>query len=189
MPIDKSTIAAIRARADLPVDAILADTVATLRHSGLNIGGIIQEEDDGFNAAQPITRLRDISDGSLIQISQDLGRDARGCRLDAGSLIEAASRIESAIEVGIDLLVLNRFGKSEAEGSGLRFVIERAILVGVPVLTAVRDQYVSAWNDFHGGMATWLPASPKAILAWCEKAIPYAGWAATRKLPEGLSID
>jgi hypothetical protein len=189
MSVDKPTIAAIRARADLPVDTILAETIAALRHSGLNVGGIIQEEYGAFNGGQPITRLRDISDGSLIQISQDLGRDAHGCRLDAGSLVEAASRIESAIEVGIDLLVLNRFGKSEAEGSGLRFVIERAILVGVPVLTAVRNQYVSAWNDFYGGMATWLPASPKAIFAWCEKAVPNAGWVSTRKLPEGLSID
>ncbi|MDQ2634870.1 MAG: DUF2478 domain-containing protein [Pseudomonadota bacterium] len=115
--------------------------------------------------------LRDISDGTLVRILQELGRDTRGCRLDPGALAEAARRVESAIGAGADLLLLNRFGKAEASGAGLRSVVERAILVGVPVLTAVHSGYVDAWNDFHGRMATWLPADPRPVLAWCRAAL------------------
>lgn len=168
--MDKPTIAAIRAKAGVPVDTILAEVASALRASGLNTAGILQEEHGGSDDSRPITRLRDISDGTLVQILQDLGRDARGCRLDAGALAEAACRVESAIGEGADLLILNRFGKAEAEGAGLRSVIERAMLVGVPVLTAVRGEYTGAWNDFHAGMATWLPADPGPILAWCRVA-------------------
>ncbi|WP_244491202.1 DUF2478 domain-containing protein [Paramesorhizobium deserti] len=161
-------IAAIRAEGGEPLDTVLAEVAAALRSSDLSIGGILQEEHYGFDGAHPITRLRDLSDGTLIQISQDRGRHARGCRLDPGALAEASRRLEDTIERGVDLLILNRFGKSEAEGTGLRSIIERAILAGTPVLIAVRGEYIPAWEDFHGGMATWLPPEMGAVLGWCR---------------------
>jgi hypothetical protein len=100
-----------------------------------------------------------------------LGREAHGCRLDPGALAEAAPLLEGMIETGADLLIINRFGKAEAEGAGLRSVIERAILVGVPVLTAVRAEYVDAWASFHAGLSMWLPPDSNAILSWCRMTL------------------
>ena len=54
--------------------------------------------------------------------------------------------------------MLNRFGKAEAEGGGLRSGFARAIDAGIPVLTAVRPPYREAWAQFHGGLAVDLPA-------------------------------
>ena len=170
MLMEIPAIAAIRADAGEPVDPIFADVTAALRRCGLRIGGILQEEHSGSGGARSVTRLRNLSDDTLIQISQDLGRHARGCRLDPGGLAEAARRLEAMVDTGVDLLILNRFGKSEAEGAGLRPIIERAILAGVPVLTAVRGEYASAWEQFHDGMAAWLPADARAVLAWCRAA-------------------
>ncbi|GAB1584420.1 DUF2478 domain-containing protein [Phyllobacterium phragmitis] len=164
---DMPAIAAVRADAGESVDPVLAEIAAALRPCGLRIGGIVQEEHQDSGAARPGTRLRDLSDGMLIQISWDRGRHARGCRLDPGALAEAARRLEDTVEAGVDLLILNRFGKSESEGAGLRTIIERAMLAGVPVLTAVRNEYAAAWDDFHGGMAVWLPIDTNAVLAWC----------------------
>ncbi|AGK56770.1 hypothetical protein HYPDE_25428 [Hyphomicrobium denitrificans 1NES1] len=167
MPIDTPVLAAIRATAGIPVDTVLAETAAALRSLGMNVRGILQEEYGGSDDMKPVTRLRDVADGTLIQISQDLGRNARGCRLDPGALAEAARRLENIVAGGADLLILNRFGRSEAEGTGLRPIIEGAILAGIPVLIAVRDEYAAAWDAFHAGMAVWLPADTKMVLDWC----------------------
>jgi hypothetical protein len=68
-------------------------------------------------------------------------------------------------------VILNKFGKAEADGSGFRSVIARAIEVGVPVLTAVKSAYREDWQRFHGGAATDLVPDPKATLAWCRNAV------------------
>jgi hypothetical protein len=137
----------------------------------VNVRGIIQEEFGGSDGVKPITRLRDVADGTLMQISQDLGPNARGCRLDPGALAEATRRLETIVEGGADLLILNRFGRSESEGTGLRPIIEGAILAGIPVLIAVRDEYIPAWDAFHEGMAVWLPADTNAVLDWYRTAV------------------
>lgn len=174
MSIDTPLIAAVRATTAVPVDAILAEVAAALRSWGLNVHGILQEECADSAGTKPITRLRDIADGTLIQISQNLGRNARGCRLDSQALAEAAVRLETTVESGADLLILNRFGRSEAEGTGLRSIIEGAIHAGIPVLIAVRDEYAVAWDDFHAGMGAWLPADVKAVLDWCRSTLARA---------------
>jgi len=171
MAIDIPVLAAIRATAGTPVDTTLAETAAVLRSTGMNVRGIIQEEFGGSDGIKPITRLRNVADGTLMQISQDLGPNARGCRLDPGALAEATRRLETIVEGGADLLILNRFGRSESEGTGLRPVIEAAILAGIPVLIAVRDEYIAAWDAFHAGMAVWLPADTKAVLDWYRSTI------------------
>ena len=55
-------------------------------------------------------------------------------------------------------MMLNRFGKAEAEGGGLRSAFVRAMEAGIPVLTAVRPPYIEAWSKFHGRLAVDLPA-------------------------------
>lgn len=176
MATDVPVLAAIRATGKIPVDATLAEAAAVLRSWGVNVRGIIQEEVGGADGAKPITRLRDVADGTLVQISQDLGPNARGCRLDPGALAEATRRLETIVEGGADLLILNRFGRSELEGTGLRPIIEGAILSGIPVLIAVRDEYIPAWDVFHEGMASWLPADTNAVLDWYRTTVaqPYA---------------
>jgi hypothetical protein len=171
MSIVLPMIAAVRATDAAPVDTILAEIAAVLRSWGLNARGILQEECVASAGSKPVTRLRDIADGTLIQISQDLGRNAHGCRLNPQALAEAAFRLETIVESGADLLILNRFGRSEADGAGLRSTIEGAINSRIPVLIAVRDEYAAAWDDFHAGMAVWLPADVKAVLEWCRTTL------------------
>ncbi|MFN3461522.1 MAG: DUF2478 domain-containing protein [Oceanibaculum sp.] len=172
-----SAIADIPFRGRAPVDALLAAVVLRLRQDGVRVVGFLQEDDSavlggeaGADACSTM-RLRDLDSGALHGISQDLGRFSEGCRLDSAALSEAAGRLEAALEAGADLLVVNRFGKAEADGSGLRPVIARAMAAGIPVLVPVREDYAPAWADFHGGMADSLPAEAEAVLDWCRRAL------------------
>ena len=159
-------VAGVVSRDREPVDPLLEGTARTLRAMGYRIGGFVQEERiaDGCCAA---TYLRDIDDGHSVLITQILGTEARGCRLDPQRLAEASVALLDSLDGGIDLLVLNRFGKDEAEGRGFRSVIEKALGLGIPVLFGVREAYAPALQVFAGDYGTTLPADEAAITAWC----------------------
>jgi hypothetical protein len=150
---------------------------------GLRVRGAIQ--DNAGDASCPAMSLVDLATGERYGISQQLGTHARGCRLDPGGLAVFAARLDAAIQDGCDLIILNKFGKAEAEGGGLRAALARAIDSGIPVLTAVRSPYSEAWLDFHGGLAADLAPSRAAALAWCRgvhnsSEARYRRWLANR---------
>ena len=150
----------------IPGDAVFDRVAARLRAQGLRVGGLVQREGPAPEGCCAAMDLEELDSGRLIRISQDLGPGARGCRLDPRGLAEAAIAAETALARGLDLLVINRFGKGEADGGGLRAVMAAALDAGVPVLTAVRPPYAEACTAFHGGMAAELPADEAAVLAW-----------------------
>lgn len=166
---DVPTLAAVHYEARYPIDEFMRSTAEALAGGGLRIAGVIQENgrnprEDGSCCAT--MTLIDLRTGERFKISQDLGTDARGCRLDPRGLADVEGRLDAAIATGVDLLVLNKFGRAESEGRGLREVLAHALGAGVPVLTAVRPPYDEAWQAFHGGLAASLTPQPAAVLAW-----------------------
>jgi nucleoside-triphosphatase THEP1 len=167
MAVDMTQLlAAIRYERGIEVSQILRDVVARLREESAVVGGVLQEAvqtDDGLCA---MLNVVDIRCGEKARITEDRGRNARGCKLDPRGLARIGPCIEDAIHAGVDLLVINRFGRAESEGRGLLPYVSDAIGVGIPVLTAVREPYVAPWQAFHGGLATDLPPSVESVMAW-----------------------
>jgi hypothetical protein len=97
--------------------------------------------------------LEELSSGETIEISQDRGQHARGCRLDVGELLRAMQLVTAALEAKPDLLILNKFGKTEAEGGGFRDLIIQAVGAAVPVLVAVPYRNLDTWRIFAGELA------------------------------------
>jgi hypothetical protein len=115
--------------------------------------------------------VRDLLSGEEILISSDRGNEARGCRLDAAAFVRIAAWVERALVEHVDLLVLNKFGKQEANGRGLRPLIAEALIAEIPVLTGVSRRNLADFLAFAGGSSTTLPSDREAIVAWCRKAI------------------
>jgi nucleoside-triphosphatase THEP1 len=166
--IQTKRIAGISFPSKFPIDTLLLDVVDALARTGLRLGGVVQYVATDPGRHVDVVRLRDLRDGSETRILQDLGREARGCRLDADAIAGVAARLERTLEDGADLLVVNRFGRGESEGHGLRTILERAVAMEMAVLVAVRTDYGNAWAAFHGGLAQDLPAEREAILAWAD---------------------
>lgn len=154
-----------------PVDAVLEAVARQLMAEGRIPGGFLQREGPAPAGCCAAMDLEDLRTGALIRISQDLGPAARGCRLDPRGLAEASAAAQSAIGQGIDLLIINRFGKGEADGQGLRAAMIAALEAGIPVLTAARPAYMPACAAFHGGLATVLNPDAAQILDWCRGAM------------------
>jgi hypothetical protein len=58
-----------------------------------------------------------------------------------------------ALRAAPDLLVLNKFGKTEVEGGGFRTLIAAAIEQAVPVLIGVPYRNIDPWRAFAGELA------------------------------------
>lgn len=164
-------LAAIRIADDTATDELLATVVRTLQQEGRTVAGFIQRQGCHDLSGHAEMLLEEIPSGRRFCISQPLGKDSRGCRLDPRAIADIAGPLLKAIESRPDLLVLNRFGKGESEGQGFRAVLEKAFLLGIPVLTSVKQTYVGAWETFAGSCSTSLPPALKDILDWSRTRI------------------
>jgi hypothetical protein len=153
-------------RDDEPDPPLLAFIEAATQR-GARIAGLVQERacPDGLCVLQDV-RVRDLVTGETLDIMQDLGRDATGCRVDPAA-IAAVARWLDAARAGIpDLLVVNRFGRLESEGGGMLAEIGQAFAEGLPMIIAVPRRYLDAWDAFACGLDTKLPPTLGAIEDW-----------------------
>jgi nucleoside-triphosphatase THEP1 len=152
------------------VDDVLAQAARRLKMDGLKIAGSIQWNEPVAGRRRCRMTLEDLASGRKILSSEDRGSEARGCHLDTSALEEAAVLATASLEPGIDLVIVNRFGKQEIAGRGFRQAIEAAVLLGLPVLAGVSEKNWSSWLAFAGDEAERLPVSLDAVLSWCRSA-------------------
>jgi len=170
MAEDIPQLAAIRYERGFDIDRLLIEVSSELARSGLRLGGLLQLStgDTGGNCATSV-QVIDLRIGTAFDIWQDRGPCAKGCRLDEAGLADAEVALRSSIEDAVDLLIVNRFGRAESLGRGLRSCIERALTVGIPVLTAVRAPYDQSWAEFHSGLGCELPSLLDDVTKWVAR--------------------
>lgn len=154
------------------VDEMLVDVVGRLRQADVRLSGAIQHNTDDGDRCRCDMTLEDLAGGRLIDISERRGPQSRGCRLDSFALEEIVGIVETSLERGPELLVINRFGKRESEGHGFRQAIEQAMAKSIPVLVAVSESQRAAFQQFAAPFASELAFAPEAILAWCASVMP-----------------
>lgn len=154
-----------RKTADWPITALiytdgakaadaLSRLVSRLQAAGASLAGFVQHDEPRQGASRCDMVLECLSTGERIRISENRGPLARGCRLDANELMRALSAAREALKDSPDVLVINKFGKTESEGGGFRPLIADALEQGVPVLVAVPWRNIESWRLFAGEFAT-----------------------------------
>lgn len=109
--------------------------------------------------------------GPKLRISQSLGRASRGCRLDPAVLEQAVGLVEADLSRSPDILIINKFGKHEADGRGFRHAIGQAVAQDIPVLVGVNALNLKAFAEFTGGNGFKVDAAMPKLLNWCQDAI------------------
>ena len=112
-----------------------------------------------------------LPDGPVLRISQSLGSEAKGCRLDPAMLETAVGLAEAELEKAPELLIVNKFGKHEADGRGFRTVIAAAIAQDIPVLVGVNALNVGAFQEFVGPDVTELAPSADVLIGWLQSVL------------------
>lgn len=150
-------------------DAAFKWLVGECRARGLVVAGVLQHP--AFEGADPNCDvvLEDIVSGHRTLLFDDRGPSAKGCRLDVGALLEAAMAIDRSFEIDPSLVVLNKFGKVEAEGGGMCGVIAKALERGISVVIGVPTRNLEAWRNFADEFSTELTEDIGQIGNWLAR--------------------
>jgi len=136
-----------------PPDALLARLAGELQRAGISLAGFVETDVPQPGRTRCDMILEDLASGAQIRISEDRGEGARGCHLQVGELLRAMTGALASLDTRPDLLIVNKFGKTESEGGGLRPLIAAAIEQGTPVLIAVPARNLDPWRRFAGDLS------------------------------------
>jgi hypothetical protein len=134
--------------------------------NAVRLAGVVEEGVRPVEGACGAGYLRSLSDGALFTIFEDLGPGSEACNLDAAGVVAACGAACRDIAAGCDLVVLNKFGKLEAERGGLAAAFQAAIEAGAPILTSVSPKFTPAWDAFAAPLSVILPPDLDRIEAW-----------------------
>jgi hypothetical protein len=163
-----SNILAVVYTDGLAADKFLAGWGYALRAAGLSVAGLVQLNTFERDPGKCDMAVEELFSGTVLQLSEDRGKEASGCRLDRSILTQAAGLLLTALEEKPDILVLNKFGKVEAEGEGLRDALAKAVELGVPILVGVPFRNLDQWHLFAGDMAEECAVDSPQLQSWLQ---------------------
>jgi hypothetical protein len=148
------------------LDRLLREFVQDLMAREYRVVGLIQTRLGDGGAAVTV-----LPTGETIPLAPQRGTCPPSPRPDPCDLAKAAARIDALIPTGADLVIINRFGKLEAEGTGLVDEIARALSFDIPVLVAVPEFRFAEWLSFCKGMGVKLPCRDGSLQGWWNAMI------------------
>jgi len=152
-------------------DLLLERLAARLAVQGVRCAGTVQINTERADTRPCDMDVRVLPDGPVLRISQDRGPEARGCRLDADALETAVGHVSARLSAGADLLIVNKFGKHEAEGRGFREVMATAVALDVPVLVGLNALNRDAFEAFSGGTARLVTPDLTSLETWAMSVV------------------
>ncbi|CUH53971.1 DUF2478 domain-containing protein [Shimia marina] len=150
------------------LDLLLSELAARLEQRDIKTRGIVQTNTGCDTDKRCDMDVQVLPDGPVIRISQDLGKEARGCRLDPDAMATAITEVSQTLNKPYDVFLLNKFGKQEAEGRGFRDLLAEALDSGATVIAGTNPLNAEVFEEFAGGMATQVPANIDDLLAWYD---------------------
>lgn len=150
---------------------LLAGLAGAALRRGLRVCGTVQFNHDQADGHHCDMDVEVLPAGPLLRISQSLGTGARGCRLNPETLEQAVEITRQRMAAGCDLLIVNKFGKHEAEGRGFRAPIAEALGRGIPVIVGVNGLNRAAFEGFSEGLAQLCAPQEAALAAWLDGAL------------------
>jgi nucleoside-triphosphatase THEP1 len=149
-------------------DLVLRDFAEHLTASGRRVCGLIQFRDRPLDDMH--RRLMVLDDWQEVDIARDA--DTAGdshCSLDGHWLDRMAKRAEASIRLGVDAVIVNRFGPLELAGRGFHDAIAAASETETPLVIAVPAFAFERWTRFSNGMTIRLDCVLDQLLDWWER--------------------
>ncbi|MGA8170778.1 MAG: DUF2478 domain-containing protein [Methylocystis sp.] len=159
-------IAALSGSSSHAIQNILANFAQRRRGEGARVAGVIEEARCSEPGACKSLGVRDLVSGQTISISQNLGPGSQACNLDLSGLAKACALVEEAIDDGAEIVILSKFGKSEAARSGLYDAFKAAVFADIPIVTAVPAVMIGDWESFSVGLAQFVDCESAALETW-----------------------
>ncbi|MQY43661.1 DUF2478 domain-containing protein [Epibacterium sp. SM1969] len=151
-------------------DRTLTALAARLQEMGIITAGIVQINVEICDSELCDMDVRVLPGGETIRISQSLGPNSTGCRLNPEALEKAVGLVLDSMqqEPKPQVLLVNKFGKHEADGRGMRVVIAEALEQGLPVVLGVNGANVDAFQAFTGGLGEAASCDVEELASWVK---------------------
>jgi hypothetical protein len=154
----------------IAADRMLSDLGYALRDSRVRVKGLVQRNTFKRDRTKCDMELEELGSGMMFQLSEHRGKHAGGCRLDREALTSAAALIGPSLKGDCELLIINKFGRSEVEGRGLREVIVEAVEREIATIVGVPRRNLEVWRRFADGLFDQCHIDESAILlSWVEE--------------------
>lgn len=149
-------------------DRLIADLAERLLAEGRDVIGMVRA--DVAPKSDCEMHLRLLPEGDIHTISQDLGRGADACVLDAGALEQVVAQVARALEGASPgtIALFNKFGKQEAAGRGCRDLIAQAISADLTVIVSVPPEARADFDRFTEGFAQQIAPNSDALAAFLD---------------------
>ena len=170
-------------------DLLLQRLADRLAAQGLRTCGAVQINSDQDDCHPCDMDVKVLPDGTVLAHLSI----ARSCgawlpKSSTSALENAVARVAAALEQGADILIVNKFGKHEAEGRGFRSVIAEAVSRSIPVIVGLNRLNRPDFLEFSEGFASHLPPRLDDVERWFELPGAQPGMAALGRGPSALSI-
>lgn len=159
--------ALVHENATLP-DEQLQVFVQYLQEQGKLVLGVVQAPDEVSFAYRSKMGIINLSNGEYTSIAQDLGEHNTSCCLDSEAVSNASHILAEARALKPDLIIVNRFGKLEAEGEGFADEMLEIMSESIPMLTVVTPQFLESWRTFSGGLGSEINPELAELKAWFD---------------------
>ncbi len=164
-------IVAVQGGESADIQALLSSLAEHWRASGLKVVGVVEDITPGVRKACGGSLLRNVRSGARYPLYQDLGPHSTACCLDPAGVAAACQDIISEMDA-CDVVILSKFGKLEAERSGLLDAFVRAGFLDKPVLTSASPTFSPSYLGFVGQFGALAPADEHSLNAWMSRHRP-----------------
>jgi hypothetical protein len=161
-------IAAIVGAESTVIQKLLAEAVSDWRREGVRVCGVVEEAHGLTGRSCSSGLLRNVETGNLFAMYLEEPPAHTSCHLDELGVVNACASVVDRVATS-DVVVLSKFGKVEAVGSGLFEAFETAVRLGKPVLTSVAPKHHYAWQRF-APEAVFIRPDRASIEAWRQGA-------------------
>jgi len=163
-------IAALRYAPGDPVRDVLQSFAAHLKAQGASVHGLLQEklfDDEG--ACTGVDAI-DLATNQRIALSRPTRYelDNKVCSLNLGQLADATAVLRRALEQNADIVLVERFGKTERDGGGLADDLLALMASGTPTVVSVPEDEFEAWQRFSGGLGEVVTCDLSALTTWWD---------------------
>ncbi|WP_417807524.1 DUF2478 domain-containing protein [Thioclava sp.] len=147
-------------------DRLIAALADRLLAEGRDVIGMVRA--DIAQRSDCEMHLRLLPEGNVHTISQDLGRGADACVLDAGALEQVVAQVARSLDDAPPgtIALFNKFGKQEASGRGCRDLIAQAIGADLAVIVSVPPETRTDFDRFSDGFAQQVAPNIDALAAF-----------------------
>lgn len=157
--------------------------VGDCRRRGLPVAGVLQHPACTNAPGHCDVVLEDLATGQRTDLFENRGPGARGCRLDVAALAEVNGQVARSLDEYPALLILNKFGKVEAEGGGLLDLVATAVDRGIPVAIGVPVRNLETWRRFAGDMSVEFSSDPAEVAGWLNRTFPIEATQSPDRMP------